>query len=563
MKNKEIIFIVLITLFVLILRLIMLLNVGGVTHDELYSMYFASQDSLFETIVKSIKEDLHTPLYFALLHLWLKIAHSDNYNLARIFSLMVSIPLIPIGYFASKKLFNNLTAIFSVIFLTINTFVIYYSIEIRFYALVLPLSLLSAYYFSKSLSDGCKKDYIFYIASITLLSYTFSITPLLALCYLIVGLLFLILNNKNEIKKFILANFIAFVLSLPAILMVLYNVCALKGNLVSYPLDIFIFNHKMFYDIVENIFTFKNQQIIENCMFPNEYKPLLLRLFDFKYIIFVFIPSLLAFGGLFKAMCFKNKKFLLFFYPSFLFLITSFLLAQLKIISLQPRYMIIIAPVMIISACFGFSLAKKKKVSIILFALFITLNLSGLINSKFEVFFLKRVQFNSLLNIVPKIEMSDDDLILIPHMGNKLSYFFKKGKFIPFSIANAAVLKDKDSLRFYFGEEADKLSRNNVKQYIAPYIIKDVPLDSFEENLYNNYLKNMKTNQKLIFLSAESDNLFFIKPQRAQCERFSLSNCLISKATRDSFLVLKKYLNLKTVFIEKNKYAVWVFEKNN
>ncbi|MBR1617389.1 glycosyltransferase family 39 protein, partial [bacterium] len=102
------------------LRLAVYNNFGAIWYDELFSWFFASRESVFETIRQSVAQDIHMPLYFILLHFWIKI-FGDDTNVMRMFSFCLTLPLIPMGYYLAKKLFNRQTAYYTAIFFAINT----------------------------------------------------------------------------------------------------------------------------------------------------------------------------------------------------------------------------------------------------------------------------------------------------------------------------------------------------------------------------------------------------------------------------------------------------------
>ena len=143
-------------------------------------------------------------------------------------------------------------------------------------------------------------------------------------------------------------------------------------------------------------------------------------------------------------------------------------------------------------------------------------------------------------------------------------YYIPNGQFIPFKIDDACVLKDKASLRFYFGDDVDKLNRNNVKDYLIDEIIKDRIHIPYEKNLYNSYIKNMKKGQKVIYLVFYTGLERSAKEKRLTYENYkdvNLTEFLISKALRDSLLVLNKYLKLEKTHKNPDGYTLYVFEK--
>ena len=71
-NKKEISLVLLISALALWFRIICLKNAGDLWIDEIYSYYFAAKDSVLDVVKALYAEDLHTPLYFILLHLWIK-----------------------------------------------------------------------------------------------------------------------------------------------------------------------------------------------------------------------------------------------------------------------------------------------------------------------------------------------------------------------------------------------------------------------------------------------------------------------------------------------------------
>ena len=162
------------------------------------------------------------PFYFVLLHCWIKL-FGDSVESMRTCSFLISIPLPVVVFYLSKKLFNKRCAYFASIFVALNTFCMYWSQEIRFYGLVFLLALVVAFYFVKMMQDFSRKNIVIFVSLISLLFYTFSITPLLIFSYFLVGMVYVCKYKKNEIKKFISVFCYVFVVCLPAIIFTLLN----------------------------------------------------------------------------------------------------------------------------------------------------------------------------------------------------------------------------------------------------------------------------------------------------------------------------------------------------
>ncbi|MCL4393577.1 MAG: glycosyltransferase family 39 protein [Chloroflexi bacterium] len=113
--------------------------------DEGYSLFFATRD--FVTMLNRTAVDIHPPLYYALLQLWMAAAGKTE-PAVRLFSVLVGTAAIPAIYVLGLKLSARrpiaLTAAF---LLAVSPLDVYYSQEVRMYGLVTLLCLVSIYLF--------------------------------------------------------------------------------------------------------------------------------------------------------------------------------------------------------------------------------------------------------------------------------------------------------------------------------------------------------------------------------------------------------------------------------
>ena len=107
---------------------------------------FQTKDSVFDVVKSLYVEDLHTPLYFILLHFWIKI-FGQNDTMMRLLGFIPSFLAVPFSFYIGKKLFNKKCGYFASIMLAISPFAIYYSTELRFYGILFFLALLSSFFF--------------------------------------------------------------------------------------------------------------------------------------------------------------------------------------------------------------------------------------------------------------------------------------------------------------------------------------------------------------------------------------------------------------------------------
>ncbi len=106
--------------------------------DEGWSLYFATSDPA--TMLQLTAVDIHPPLYYLLLHLWIGLLGSGPIAV-RLLSVLIGVAAVPLIYLAGRRLFGHKTALLAALLLAISPFHIYYSQEVRMYGLVTLLGL--------------------------------------------------------------------------------------------------------------------------------------------------------------------------------------------------------------------------------------------------------------------------------------------------------------------------------------------------------------------------------------------------------------------------------------
>jgi mannosyltransferase len=124
--------------------------------DETYSVYFASMEwaQLWDLI---LHVEANQSLYFILLKLWVSLG--DDEFTVRLFSVIFSTASIPIMYLVGRELMGQREGIIAAIFLSVNSFFIYYAQEARGYSLLLFLILCSSYFAIRSIKKPSWKSW--------------------------------------------------------------------------------------------------------------------------------------------------------------------------------------------------------------------------------------------------------------------------------------------------------------------------------------------------------------------------------------------------------------------
>jgi len=151
-KNKNLLTAVSIVILALILRLIHL-GTKSIYVDEAVTVYICSRPlSAILPFMMKIRE-VHPPLYFWLVRLWFYLwpaARSfipSNEAFMRLSSVLFGVGNVLMTYLLGKNLFNRKTAIGASFLLSLSTFHIYYSQELRMYPALLFFMLMSFHFF--------------------------------------------------------------------------------------------------------------------------------------------------------------------------------------------------------------------------------------------------------------------------------------------------------------------------------------------------------------------------------------------------------------------------------
>lgn len=177
-KRRDIILVTLLTLLALLLRSTRL-DFQPLWWDEGYSVWFANQSLL--QIARLTALDIHPPLYYVLLSLWTQFFGLGPVAL-RWFSVLVGVAAVPLIYLVGYGLSGRRVGLAGAVLLAINPLHIYYSQEVRMYALMTVWSLLAVGAAGRWLRLGRRIRHDYrppaprwlggYVAAITLALYT-------------------------------------------------------------------------------------------------------------------------------------------------------------------------------------------------------------------------------------------------------------------------------------------------------------------------------------------------------------------------------------------------------
>ncbi len=115
-------------------------------HDEAWSLWAVRGDGLRGTLdtLRIVMADVHPPLYFLLLDVWVGLAGESVYAV-RLLSALGALVGLAATYAAGRRLLNRGSAAAAVLLLGTAPFFVYYARETRMYALLLVLAALATW----------------------------------------------------------------------------------------------------------------------------------------------------------------------------------------------------------------------------------------------------------------------------------------------------------------------------------------------------------------------------------------------------------------------------------
>jgi len=181
------------------------------TLDEATSLNVARMP-LSEMLSHLLKNDVHPPLYFLVLHVW-RMAGESTFFL-RLFSVLVGALTIPAVYLLGRRLFNHQVAMISSLLMALAPLHIDYSQIVRGYSLFILLTVLSFFFLLRAVDRNTPHSWAVYgvCALAGLLTHYYAL-PALFFQNLMAALLILVpKRSRTAWKNWGLANILTGVL---------------------------------------------------------------------------------------------------------------------------------------------------------------------------------------------------------------------------------------------------------------------------------------------------------------------------------------------------------------
>ncbi|MBI2886946.1 MAG: glycosyltransferase family 39 protein [Chloroflexi bacterium] len=121
-------------------------------------------------VLRGVASDYQSPLYFLLLHFWLKLGQSDLW--LRLPTALLGAALVPLVYVTGRRFFSPAAGLWAALFSAVTTYQVYFSRYPRSYILLALLAVLAAYTLHLALQDAQRRRWALHGLTVALALYT-------------------------------------------------------------------------------------------------------------------------------------------------------------------------------------------------------------------------------------------------------------------------------------------------------------------------------------------------------------------------------------------------------
>lgn len=445
-KNREKYFLAVLFLFCLSLRLI-LITQKNLWFDEIFSWHL-SQGS-FPDITWGTSADIHPPLYYYLLKIWI-LAFGDSVFSLRFLSALICSTAVFFIYPIARKVLSEKESFIVLILYSLSPLNLYYSQEVRMAALNLLLNTASLYFFFRtlefkgSLTSFLKNGNMWAYLIITLMAlYThyFSIT------FLAGEMIYLFMNVKTLTRRIHQYLFV--------------YILMLAGYLFWLPI---MFKHmttgqpwrtpQSIWALFEQFFFFWKDITLGLYHFYANYRFMTVINIGVIVLFTVSILGLLYF--IYRKM--KERRT----FPDYTKLIIAVTLVPVVIASIIFmrekieffRYLSFIVPFILICGMFGIN-HFNRYARIVLLSLFAAVNIYGVV--LYYGFDFKNNDYRQVINAFERYNSDNDKLFVYPHYYGWILEYYKK--------QDNLKIPEPEFIRYGWNEIQDSIKTQNLAKF--------------------------------------------------------------------------------------------------
>lgn len=415
MDKKKILAVLLVILLIIVTIGLRILNIDtAFWYDEACSWVSAKQEFPVGIINNLLQLDLqHTPLYFFLLHFWMKLFGNSEIAI-RSLSMIFGVGTVPLVYIVAKKLASKAVGVMATFVAAVSPLLVFFSVEARMYPIVVFLVMLSLNYLIDFEQNNDKKS-LFKLFTVNLLiPYTLVGGILYNISLMICYGIYLFYSKRDKFLCYLREVGGEFICLIPYFAMVFYYAGMRR---------LFVIKHEgemVFANVIDMIRNFFGVSISDNIYWPSS-EPYAM---TFLVFLLIFVPCTYFVYGLVQGSK-ESKGFLKCLYSVFfLSLLFSIVLSYFEVNVFTVRYILYLLPPMFILSIIGLS----NRISNIHLKLFISFFViaSCVTNVSYSQFakVVKENAFKAVMIEAKNLQLGADDLVIMP-FGADAPYYFK------------------------------------------------------------------------------------------------------------------------------------------
>lgn len=534
MKKERIVFFAIVILG-LILRLLFIDKPTGFWHNEMVMYNQTIAGGPIDIIKAAVNADVHFPFYQLLLALWIKIFGNGDITI-RLFSVLAGVLNIIAAYFTGKELKNSTTGNIFAFLTAINATLLFYSQEVKFYIFLSLFVTLSMFFIIRIFKYNRKKDYAGYILTNTALVYSFTIGVLYVIAQGILALTYILIQNKKNLKNFIYSNIILVALISPFAIYILTHMGKYEG--ANW---IFTSNIYTTFILIQNFFTPCLTAVYNN---PKIYIPTI----GIPQILFLYIPTAIAFYGMFKALKDDRKNYYLLALP-LLFLLFEIILCMNSGLRMLTRYTIMAVTPFLLLISIGLSNLNSKILKSIITYLLIINIVYLLASPDSAIRGYRDLGQKPTAIVLNENHIQDNDTIILALRKNDFD------KYMEFNGRKFSLLQD-----FVHQPYAQKQDIPDKYDKYKDYVLQTGSINKdFENDFLSRVIKPMKQHDRVFYIWDENYNSYPITSNE-EYKKLPVMTSSLSKMNAEAFMLCQKYLKIDKA-IKLKYYRIFIFEK--
>lgn len=573
MKRNKYLILITITIFALFIRLLNIDKPGGLWYDEM-NTYILSSGSFPMGILKAIwRYDFHMPLYYLYVNLWMKFFGTTDVVL-RCSSLIWGVLTVPAFYFLGKTYKSEKLGYLLAFTSCLSPVLIYFSQELRFYALLLFLIVLSLNVFLKLLENSNFKYFCSLAVLNLLILYIYTMGIVFVAALNLVLFVHYYFYKKDKFAYFLRYLSIFFILSMPyLIILKIYFLLSKLSLLEQIPpaglfsiKDIFYLFNDFFSPILTNISYVPDFQLVVNNL-------------NLGYLLTftMLIPTIIFSFGFLISFKFLNKKFFYILTILLSIIISDFILYFEGSLPLCLRYIIILFPLFLLICADGILSVKNKYIQIGLISVILLVYIFNIIDYKnLPAFSFREKGYNIPVYGLQQLGFRENDVLLSPSGAIMMKKYIKSANYIPVSMHNIIFLDKtkKDAQHIFSYDFVASTNKSNSMKNLIPYFTSTLPTPQLE-NFIDSEINRMKKGDRIFFVSDYFDtidtkkvtnflNNYSDTPTEREFYKANIQGFFYMRLNSDLKYILKnnhslKKIGLYSMAIENEDYPDWLY----